>query len=171
MLISSSYRLNKQSPEFLTSMEGAVMNSKTLLKSRRGISPILATLLLIVIAVAAIVVTYAWIMTYMSSAGQQAGVQLVLDTVSWPENGTIILYVRNVGTSDATIDAVYIGTSSANLAPYTNVTYNPNSRKVTADGGVITITINGYHWHSGVLYYFKVVPKTGAPLEFSRRAP
>ena len=67
------------------------MNAKTMLKSRMGISPILATLLLIVIAVAAIVVTYAWIMTYMSSAGQQAGVQLTLDTVSWPTNETIVL--------------------------------------------------------------------------------
>ncbi|MGQ9744095.1 MAG: archaellin/type IV pilin N-terminal domain-containing protein, partial [Candidatus Bathycorpusculaceae bacterium] len=43
--------------------------TKNSLKSKKAISPILATLLLIVIAVAAIVVTYAWIMTYMTSAG------------------------------------------------------------------------------------------------------
>ena len=46
--------------------------NKNMLKSKKAISPILATLLLIVIAVAAIVVTYAWIMTYMSSTTQQA---------------------------------------------------------------------------------------------------
>jgi len=134
-----------------------------------GISPILATLLLIVIAVAAIVVTYAWIMTYMSSTGQQAGVQLVLDTVSWPDNASIVLYVRNVGPSDAIINAVYIGESATNLEP-AQASYNPSTRKVDADGGTITITIS-HPWENGKTYYFKVVPKTGAPLEFSRRAP
>ncbi|MCS7124838.1 MAG: hypothetical protein NZ932_05445 [Candidatus Bathyarchaeota archaeon] len=144
------------------------MNTKTLLKSRRGISPILATLLLIVIAVAAIVVTYAWIMTYMSSAGQQAGVQLVLDTVSWPNSTTIKLYVRNVGTSNAIIDAVYIGTSAANLVP---ANHNGRNKAVPAEGAdALEITID-YTWTSGTTYYFKVVPKTGAPLEFSRKAP
>ncbi|MEM3703533.1 MAG: archaellin/type IV pilin N-terminal domain-containing protein [Candidatus Bathyarchaeia archaeon] len=142
------------------------MNPKTLLKSRKGISPILATLLLIVIAVAAIVVTYAWIMTYMSSAGHQAGVQLALDTVSWPNN-TIKLYIRNVGTSDAIIDEVYIGTSAANLDP---ASHDGKNKAVLADGGTLVITIN-YSWTNGTTYYFKVVPKTGAPLEFSRRAP
>jgi len=143
------------------------MNTKTLLKSRRGISPILATLLLIVIAVAAIVVTYAWIMTYMSSAGHQAGVQLTLDTVSWQDGTTIKLYIRNVGTSDAIIDKVYMGESSTNLAP---VNHDAANALVPADGGTLTITIS-HNYTSGTTYYFKVVPKTGAPLEFSRRAP
>jgi len=144
------------------------MNAKTMLKSRMGISPILATLLLIVIAVAAIVVTYAWIMTYMSSAGQQAGVQLTLDTVSWSTDKTkIMLYIRNVGTADAVIDKVYMGESSTNLAP---ATHNATNALVQANGGTLTITIS-YNYTNGTIYYFKVVPKTGAPLEFSRRAP
>ncbi|MEM2675981.1 MAG: archaellin/type IV pilin N-terminal domain-containing protein [Candidatus Bathyarchaeia archaeon] len=131
-----------------------------MLKSRRGISPILATLLLIVIAVAAIVVTYAWIMTYMSSAGHQAGVQLSLDNVSWPNSNTIILYIRNVGTSDAVIDAVYIGTSATNLS---SATHDAKDKVVSKNGGTLEITIT-HPWERGVTYYFKVVPKTGSPL-------
>ena len=50
------------------------MSLKKIFKSKKAISPILATLLLIVIAVAAIVVTYAWLTTYMDSTTQQAGV-------------------------------------------------------------------------------------------------
>ncbi|MGB9778860.1 MAG: archaellin/type IV pilin N-terminal domain-containing protein, partial [Candidatus Bathyarchaeales archaeon] len=57
--------------------------TKNPLKSKKAISPILATLLLIVIAVAAIVVTYAWIMTYMSNAGTQASVILYKENISW----------------------------------------------------------------------------------------
>jgi flagellin-like protein len=146
------------------------MNAKTLSKSRRGISPILATLLLIVIAVAAIVVTYAWIMIYMSSAGQQAGIQLNIEAVNWPNNSTIKLYVRNTGTSDATIDAVYVGTSSTNLVKQTDVTYNPTSKVVTANGGTIEITVT-YQWTPQTTYYFKVAPSTGPAAEISARAP
>ena len=49
------------------------MSIKRMLNSKKAISPILATLLLIVIAVAAIVVTYAWITTYIGNTTQQAG--------------------------------------------------------------------------------------------------
>ena len=46
---------------------------KNVLKAKKGISPILATLLLIVIAVSAVIVTYAWVMTFTGSTTSQAG--------------------------------------------------------------------------------------------------
>ena len=165
----SSYKLNKLSSDFINQQKGEYMTTKTVLNSRKGISPILATLLLIVIAVAAIVVTYAWVMTYMSSAGTQAGVQLSKDAVNWPDNNTIKIYVRNTGTSDATIDAVYIGTSPTNLVKQTSVTYNPSNKIVSAKGTIeITVT---YTWTNKTTYYFKIVPLAGAPLEFTEKAP
>ena len=86
------------------------------LRSRKAISPILATLLLVVIAVSAIVITYAWVTTFLTGTTGGAGVLLNKDNVSWNSTaGTITIYVRNTGTSDAVIDAVYVGTTSANL--------------------------------------------------------
>jgi len=145
------------------------MSHKDVLKSKKAISPILATLLLIVIAVAAIVVTYAWVMTYLGAQTGQAGVLLSRDAVSWP-TGAIILYVRNTGTSDASIDAVYIGTTATNLEKQTSVIYEPTSKVVAANGGLINITIT-YTWVSTTTYYFRVAPKVGAPLEFNIKAP
>ena len=147
------------------------MLTKNMLKSKKAISPILATLLLIVIAVAAIVVTYAWIMTYMTSATGQAGILLKKDAVNWPSNTTIIIYVRNTGTADAIMDAVYVGKSSTDLIliPPTNVTYALNS-VVSKDGGTITITV-GYNWTSQTTYYFRIVPKVGEALVFQEKAP
>ena len=142
-----------------------------MLKSKKAISPILATLLLIVIAVAAIVVTYAWVMTYTSSTTTQAGIFLRIDSVSWPSNTTITMYVRNTGTADATLDAVYIGTSSTNLALHTNVTYNPSSKVVLEDGGTITITVNDYSWNPQTTYYFRIAPRVGEALMFQEKAP
>jgi len=137
--------------------------------SKKAISPILATLLLIVIAVAAIVVTYAWVMTYMTSTGTQAGIMLRKDAVSW-SNNSITIYVRNVGTADATIDAVYIGTSSTNMTLQSSVTYNPTTRLVEKNGGNITITVT-YSWTPKTTYYFRIVPKVGEALVFQESAP
>jgi len=146
------------------------MHVRKKIQSQKAISPILATLLLIVIAVAAIVVTYAWIMTYMGAQTTQAGVLLSKDAVSWPANNSIIIYVRNVGTSDATIDAIYIGTSSTNLEKQTNIEFTPNNQIVEANGGLINITVT-YTWSSDTTYYFRIAPKTGPPLEFNEKAP
>jgi flagellin-like protein len=85
------------------------MPTKNMLKSKKAISPILATLLLIVIAVAAIVVTYAWVMTYMTSAGQQAGTWITFDSATISATSReITIYVRNKGTEPAVVDKVYI---------------------------------------------------------------
>lgn len=142
------------------------MKTKTLLKSRRGITPILATLLLIVIAVAAIVVTYAWIMTYMSSAGHQAGVMLYEANVRFYNGNKIDIDVGNSGTSDAEIIRVYVGDSPANLE-------NKNTTQglpiPLLAGDVVTLTVE-YTWESGKTYYFRIVPRAGAPLEFSKKA-
>jgi len=144
------------------------MNTKTQLKSRMGISPILATLLLIVIAVAAIVVTYAWIMTYMSSAGHQAGVMLYKANVRFynvNETKKIDIDIGNSGTSDTEILKVYIGTSRSNLQ---EVTTSDLPQSLPA-GSIAKITFV-YPWTKGTTYYFRIVPKTGAPLEFNEKA-
>jgi len=140
------------------------MNLK-LAKTRKAISPILATLLLIVIAVAAIVVTYAWIMTYMSSSTTQAGVLLRKDTdrCLW-KTGNVTIYVRNIGTSDAEIDKVYI-----NSQPQSNVIYEPTTKIVAKNGGTITIVVT-FQWTSGTTYHFTISPKQGEPLNFDETA-
>jgi flagellin-like protein len=137
-------------------------------KSKKAISPILATLLLIVIAVAAIVVTYAWVMTYVGSTTSQAGVLLSEDTINW-QTGKMVIYVRNTGTSDATVDAVYVGTNG-NLTLQTIVTFDPSSKIVSRNGGTITITVT-YPWSSKTTYYFRIAPVVGNALVFQETAP
>jgi len=142
------------------------------LRSRKAISPILATLLLVVIAVSAIVITYAWVTTFLTGTTGGAGVLLNKDNVSWNSTaGTITIYVRNTGTSDAVIDAVYVGTTSANLVEQTSVSYNPTSQIAYADGGTVAITVTYGTWTADTTHYFKVAPKTGAPLEFNAKSP
>ncbi|MBE0511893.1 hypothetical protein IBX38_02450 [Candidatus Bathyarchaeota archaeon] len=138
---------------------------KKMLKSKEGISPILATLLLIVIAVAAVIVTYAWVMTFTSSQSEQAGIILRKDADCLWKTGNVTVYVRNTGISDAEINTVYI-----NEAPQTTVTHDPPSKIVAKDGGLITITIT-FSWTPNTEYRFQISPKVGEPLRFTESSP
>ncbi|MGB8780197.1 MAG: archaellin/type IV pilin N-terminal domain-containing protein [Candidatus Bathyarchaeia archaeon] len=128
--------------------------TEKIVKSRRAISPILATLLLVVIAVAAIVVTYAWVMTYVNSTATQAGVFLKQANVNFygTANDKIDIDIENTGTSDAHLIQVYVGTSSSTLENLTS----SSLPETCAAGHVARITVN-YNWTSGTTYYFKVI--------------
>lgn len=147
------------------------MQAQNVIKSKKAISPILATLLLVVIAVAAIVVTYAWVMTYMGSAGQSAGVMLYKANVRFytdAGSGKIDVDVGNSGTSDTEIIRIYVGDAPSSLKNATNI--NPKLPVSLKAGSVASFTID-CDWENGRTYYFRVVPKSGAPLEFSEKAP
>lgn len=142
------------------SLNNKKVNSLThkLFKSKKGISPILATLLLVVIAVAAIVVTYAWVMTYTGHLTGQAGVIMYDSNVNFYENGTKIdVFIGNSGTSDTTIVQIYIGLSSSAMD---NQTITPT---LLPAGTVQRITLN-YAWQTGNIYYLKVTASSGQSL-------
>ena len=143
------------------------MSIKTVLKSKKAISPILATLLLIVIAVAAIVVTYAWITTFMGSAAQQGGFIPYKANVSF-STGVITIDIGNSGTSNGQILQVYVGTSASNT---TSLTTSPTPTPIDLAAGSIESFNVTYTWETGKTYYFKVVPSSGAALSFTEQAP
>jgi len=145
--------------------------------SKKGISPILATLLLIVIAVAAVIVTYAWVMTFTTSQTGAAGTMMDIENVSWDytaKKTTIV--VTNTGTSDAKIVRLYSGTSSTNLVETTTNTDLGSAGKLLPVDQKTTIALNWPNavanmWTNGTRYYFKIVPETGTAKDFSWPAP
>ncbi len=110
---------------------------KKILTSKKGISPILATLLLIVIAVAAVIVTYAWVMTFTTTQTTTAGKMIKFDSAvinAATDNTTV--YVRNSGTEVVTIDKIYVdGTDHTSSASGLPATINTD--------GTATIKLNG----------------------------
>jgi flagellin-like protein len=152
-----------------------------ILKSKKGISPILATLLLIVIAVAAIIVTYAWVMTYVGTQTVAAGVLITSENVRWyglsdgvlnvSAHNRIDINVRNIGTSTVKIVRVYMGISQSNLMQITaycvagiNATFQPQQ--------IETITIQwpisgiGNMYTVGTTYYFNIATEPGTSYAF-----
>jgi len=149
---------------------------RTMLKSKKGISPILATLLLIVIAVAAVIVTYAWVMTFTGSTTSQAGALLKVDNIRFYTQGgddRIDIVVRNTGTADATIDVVYAGDLSSNLVVESDLRFRDSdgaNTQVVAAGSILTITLMDYPWDAGETYYFNIATKEGMSLPFPSEA-
>ena len=70
-------------------------------KETRAISPVVATLLMIAIAVVASLVTYAWVMGYMNFTTEKTGKAIQIQSVSYNPTGDVFtIYVQNVGDSD-----------------------------------------------------------------------
>ena len=142
---------------------------RSILKSKKGISPILATLLLIVIAVSAVIVTYAWVMTFTSSSAEQAGAVLTVENVRFFDSSgkKVEITIRNSGTANAKVVEVYQGLSTSNLQTINSVTYDPEN--LVNEGSSSRITFD-LAWISETRYYFKVVTQEGISLPFSAEA-
>jgi flagellin-like protein len=149
---------------------------RNILKSKKGISPILATLLLIVIAVAAVIVTYAWVMTFTGSTTSQAGAVLTVENVRYYNTSVkdynIDITLRNSGTADATVDSVYMGTSASDLALLEDVTGVDVTTGPVEAGSTYTIKVTGSDtlWSDGTTYYFNIGTEEGLSIPFSREA-
>jgi len=81
------------------------------MKVRKAISPVIATLLLILIAVAASILVYVWVTGYASSVTGAEATQLQerikIDAVSANSSYTVV-YVRNIGDIKVNVTDIYI---------------------------------------------------------------
>lgn len=111
---------------------------KNIIKFRRNvraISPVIATLLMIAIAVVASLVVYAWVSGYMNFQTDKTGKSVVIQATNIAADGKLNVYVQNVGQGVATISTVYInGTLSA------NVVYDPSSIINEESTTLLTVT-------------------------------
>jgi flagellin-like protein len=137
---------------------------------KRGVSPVIATLLLIVIAVAAAVLAYIWITGYMGTLQAQAGAQQVqerikIEGVKVDTGGQITIYIRNIGDVAVTIDSVYLLDSSGKVL----TTGTPPTTGISP-GNAGTATAS-YNIQSGYTYIVKVVTTRGteATYQFTYR--
>jgi flagellin-like protein len=96
--------------------------------NKKGVSPVIATLLLIVIAVAAAVVTYTFVMGFVGTSTASASTaqgQLTYDAYKVEGNAgnaNITIYLRNNGGKAVTVNAVYVAGTAYNYDPKDNIT-------------------------------------------------
>ena len=113
------------------------------LTSKKGVSPILAALLLIVIAVASAVITYAWVTTFTTTQTTTAGKAIKYDSkVINATSNMVTVYVRNWGTEDVTLDKVYIDAVDHTDSVTSPAGFPTAGASLSVDA-VIKITVNG----------------------------
>jgi flagellin-like protein len=135
------------------------------LPSRKAVSPVIATLLMIAIAVAASIIVYVWSIGLlgglMGGGGSQVKEQLILEAYKWNSTGgALTATLRNVGSASVEIAAWYVG-GNAQTAGFADQTVSVGSTT-----SVSAFAVSGT-FSAGVAYTLKVVSKTGGVFSFS----
>lgn len=142
--------------------------------SRRGVSVIIAALLLIAIAVAAAVLLYVFSIGLMGSlqgsGGQQTKDQLIMEAYQWPSSGTTLtLNLRNTGSSSVNVLTATIYVAGV-LQSATPACTPPSTSSAVLPGGICTdvMTVTGVGTlTSGAAYVVKVSLADGAVFSYS----
>src|SRR5665647_1776892 len=82
-------------------------------RSIRAISPVVATLLMIAIAVIAALVVYAWVTGYMGNTTNKAGNAILVQSLTTDQDSNLVAYVQNVGQGDVILDSAYVNSNLA----------------------------------------------------------
>jgi len=133
--------------------------------SKKAVSPVIATLLVVAIAVAAAVVTYVWSMGLlgglMGTGGQQTKEQLILEFYDWKTAGAVTFALRNVGSVNVQVAAVYLEGGSLGAA----VSGSVNVGSTVAFSSISQPT--GITFSQGASYTLKVITATGGTFTYS----
>ncbi|MEM1908609.1 MAG: archaellin/type IV pilin N-terminal domain-containing protein [Thermofilaceae archaeon] len=140
---------------------------------RRGVSPVIATLLLIVIAVVAAVLAYIWVSGYMGRVTSQAEAQapqlqerIKIDAVK-VETNQVTIYVTNIGDVEVKIASAYVLTENK-----TSVCGGPLATPVTIGVGASnSVSASTCSLTKGSTYIAKVVTSKGVEATYTFTAP
>jgi len=136
--------------------------------NKDAVSPVIATLLVIAIAVAAAILVYVWAMglvgTLESGGGEQVTEQIMMDVYSWNATGNLALTLRNVGSSVVTVDAIYVETD-AGIQAFDGATSAPDNVLTIGDTEIFTCAVTDVT--AGVQYTVKIVSDSGGVFSFS----
>jgi FlaG/FlaF family flagellin (archaellin) len=138
------------------------MKIKNLFRSKKAFSAVIASLIMMLLAVAAGVVVYGYVMGWIGGTTQnptRTG-QIQFDSLSAnATDGKITMYVRNVGGSDLTVSSIYVAGANAT---FTNSTALPVQ-------GVAGFTVS-YTMVKDYFYEVSVICKDGTTVAQSVQA-
>ncbi|MBT8171760.1 hypothetical protein KJN74_02675 [Candidatus Bathyarchaeota archaeon] len=124
---------------------------KKLSRNRKGITPVLSSLLLTVIAVAgmSIAVTATYVIT--DGLHDNMGERFIVEDV-WFNSSQVLMYIRNVGKIAINVDSVYVNSLSQSFEPL-NLEVNNH--------GWLNVT---YNWDPDTPYEINIVTKRGTKI-------
>jgi flagellin-like protein len=138
---------------------------KNLRRSKKGVSDVIAVLLMIAIAVAASLIAYAWVMGYLGGTTNKVGNAINIQSMYY-SGATLYVYVQNVGSSPVTLGTVYVNGVQDPSALFSN---NSPSLPVNATSTVQTVLPSGFSPTNPVTV--KVVCSDGTFMQASQVVP
>jgi hypothetical protein len=139
---------------------------------RKGVSTYISVLLLIVVVIAGGILIYGYTMGWFGRLGGEGEVGILSLDESSADGSTNVItaYVRNVGGSSVTIDAVYV---EGALLPNANTTVAGNdldTPTAIAQNSVVEVLITKGGLDPGVTYEVRIVGIDNTQLAFSVKA-
>jgi len=133
------------------------------MKTKKGISPILATVILIAVTLVVAVGVIGWVMGIWGSMGKTETLKIISGNITLDmtnKKATLYLDVINQGTADAVIYKMIVGSNETTLT---------NPVIIKANGTIATINIDlgsSDNYSPGVSYSVIVVTKAGNQYPF-----
>lgn len=121
---------------------------RNILGNKRGLTPVLSTLLLMVIAVGAMAIAVAATYVITGNLHDNMGERFIVED-AWFSTGKISFYLRNVGKVSIRIAAVYVNHTSQS---FTSLELEEDSH------GWLNVT---YGWDSDSVYHVNIVTRRG----------
>jgi hypothetical protein len=135
--------------------------SRTLLNNNRGVTPVLSSLLLTVVAVAAMAIATTATYVITNNLRDTMSERVIIEDV-WFNNQTrtIDIYIRNIGKTAIQVKAVYVNYTSQNFTKPFNLEIGQHK------------WLSIYEvWTPGSLYHINIVTTRGTHIEEYNTAP
>jgi flagellin-like protein len=133
-------------------------------RSRKAVSPVVATVILVLISVVAGVMLWLWVSGFTSAAtAQQPALyeRIKIEAVN-ATGDTVRVTIRNVGSTTVNITSLYVLNASGIL-----IATNTNVNTTIPPGSVGYATVSGVRYSSGYAYIVRVVTKNGVEASYT----
>ena len=142
------------------------MKLKNFRRSKKALSPVVASIILIAVTVAVSIAVAVW-MGALTTGFMSTEQVTITSAVFGTNNANVVLTVSNTGTNPVLISQVWVGTTQVASPAYAG---NFTAAGSLPSNGVGTITIT-MAFTSGNNYAFKLVTKAGNTYGFNAVAP
>ncbi|MGB9914674.1 MAG: archaellin/type IV pilin N-terminal domain-containing protein [Candidatus Bathyarchaeales archaeon] len=139
---------------------------KNLRNSRKALSPVVASIILIAVTVAVSIAVAAWMGAL--TTGFMATEELKITRMKFEVDNndkTIVVIANNTGTTPVTISAVYLNNEDVT----DDVTFTPTTGTAAANSGLV-IDID-YTWQEGNNYQVKLISSKGNTFVYTAVGP
>jgi flagellin-like protein len=139
------------------------------MKARRGISPVIATVIIVAVAIAISIAVAGWLMGLWGGFGQTESLKPFPDSYVDTQKNNLVLVIQNVGGSPAQIYKIEISGQQLDLkqakATGNGITVDTQNGKITIQPGAKgTITIplpQNFNAAAGVAYTVSIYTESG----------